>query len=159
MHTTLVNCAKKRFARKTYAGKTFAGPGARYPLPCGGYPATGRGQTAVPFPYVPIRDLKLKNKVSGQYEQDTDTRCLQEMGLLLACYKKHDFSQALCAAEAEVLTNCHKKAREEQKLRKAKEQEKAMDPGAKQLNARQVNVLLKRFPQKLNEEVYGKLRN
>ncbi|XP_018011728.1 uncharacterized protein LOC108668963 [Hyalella azteca] len=158
MHTTPVNCAKM-FTKKTYGGKSFPGPGGRYAQPFGGYPTTGRGPTLLPFPFVPIRDLKLKDRVSGKFDQETNTKCLHEMAVLLACYKKHDFAQAPCAVEATSLTNCHNKIREEIVTRKAKEKVGDMNPGAKRLNRRQVNSLLQRYPQKIDEEVYGKPRN
>lgn len=42
-----------------------------------------------------------------------------------------------------------------------KEKEKIgdMDAGGKNLNRRQINSLLKRYPQKIDEDVYGKRRN
>lgn len=45
--------------------------GARYFLPRGGLPKNGRRPTIQPFPYVPIRDLKLKDKVSGKYDKES----------------------------------------------------------------------------------------
>ena len=42
----------------------------RYQLPYGGYMANGRGMTELEFPYVPIRDVKLKNRVSPKNRKE-----------------------------------------------------------------------------------------
>jgi len=43
----------------------------RYYLAHGGYMANGRNMTELEFPYVPVRDLKLKNKVSGKFDKES----------------------------------------------------------------------------------------
>ena len=43
----------------------------RYYLPHGGYISNGRRMTELEFPYVPVRDLKLKNKVSGKFNAES----------------------------------------------------------------------------------------
>lgn len=71
MNTTQILCAKSKvFTKHKHIAKPFKGPGSRYPLPHGGFPVTGRGPTIKPFPYVPIRDLKLKDQVSGTHDKE-----------------------------------------------------------------------------------------
>ena len=61
----MVNRSWKRFERLAH--------GTRYLNPTGSFPKNGRkpqAQQPPQFPYVPLRDLKLKDKVSGVYDRE-----------------------------------------------------------------------------------------
>ncbi len=92
--------------------------------------AFGRKPCKEPVPFQEILPLKLKDSVSGKGEKTsgnqiwfkkknfyvfyslkkiTDVACLQDMAVMLACFKKHDFNQALCSKEISSFQSCYSK--------------------------------------------------
>ncbi|KAG8307090.1 uncharacterized protein LOC124365145 [Homalodisca vitripennis] len=92
--------------------------------------------------------LKLKNSVSGKGERSAENPCVQEMMVLFACLKKSEFHQSPCSKEIDTLNKCYKT--HQVTVQKEKELMKMgiLTPGAKDLNHRQIGMLLKRFPTK-----------
>lgn len=92
--------------------------------------------------------LKLKDSVSGKGDKDKQNACVQEMMNLFSCLKKNDFNQSPCSKEVDILTTCHRD--HDAAVRKEREQMKMglLTPGLKNLNHRQITMLLKKFPTK-----------
>uniref|UniRef100_A0A1B6EW37 CHCH domain-containing protein n=1 Tax=Cuerna arida TaxID=1464854 RepID=A0A1B6EW37_9HEMI len=92
--------------------------------------------------------LKLKNSVSGKGEKSAENPCVQEMMVLFSCLKKNEYNQSPCGNELDALNKCYKT--HQVTVQKEKELMKLgiLAPGAKNLNHRQIGMLLKRFPAK-----------
>lgn len=92
--------------------------------------------------------LKLKDSVSGKGDKDKHNACVQEMMNLFSCLKKNDFNQSPCMKEVDILTTCNKD--HDAAVRKEREQMRMglLTPGLKNLNHRQITMLLKKFPTK-----------
>ncbi|XP_046643594.1 uncharacterized protein LOC124328822 [Daphnia pulicaria] len=106
--------------------------------------AFGRKPCKEPVPFQEILPLKLKDSVSGKGEKTSDVACLQDMAVMLACFKKHDFNQALCSKEISSFQSCYSKFEND------REQAKNMDNtlvGAKsRLPYKTLNKILKKYP-------------
>lgn len=90
--------------------------------------------------------LQLKNSVSGKSEKDKQNPCIQEMMSLFACLKKNDYDQTPCNQEIDILNSCHKSYKITSKHEKDQLRMGILSPGAKNLNHRQLNMLLKKYP-------------
>jgi len=139
------------FYSKTKVSIQRIAHGSRYPLACGRYPSTGGKplpQQHQRFPYVPVRDLKLKDRVSGKNEKEKSTSCIAEMAALFQCHAANDFNDAACVMEIDKLTKCNEAAKVQSILKKAKKEKD--DYEAKRLNTKQLNNLLDKYPQKIH---------
>lgn len=90
------------------------------------------------FPYkIPTAPV-LKNSVSNRKEKNKVVPCVEELGVLLSCWKTTDFSPNSCTKEIKAFNECH-----------AAFLKTANDPGkvANKLTCDDVNKLLKKFPQ------------
>lgn len=105
-----------------------------------------RAPQTEPIPFQEILPLKLKNKVSGKGDKNKSVSCLHEMSILFACFKDNDFSQTICANEIANFQKCHKAALDKKYLEKEQELKGIMKPGQKDLSHRQVNRILKGYP-------------
>lgn len=90
--------------------------------------------------------LQLNNSVSGKSEKEKQNPCIQEMMSLFACLKKNDYDQTPCNKEIDVLNSCHKSYNATSKYEKEQLRMGILTPGAKNLNHRQLNMLLKKYP-------------
>ncbi|CAH0549986.1 unnamed protein product [Brassicogethes aeneus] len=99
-----------------------------------------------PVPFQEILPLKLKPAVSGKGDRTSEVCCLQEMSVMLACFKKNEFSQQLCSKEIDSFQKCYTGHLATKKVKKDKEAKGVLTPGEKQLSSKQVNTLLKKFP-------------
>ncbi|KAJ9583387.1 hypothetical protein L9F63_022253, partial [Diploptera punctata] len=63
-----------------------------------------------PVPVQRSLPMKLKPTVSGKGNRTSDVSCLQEMAIMLACFKTNDFNQNLCSKEIDKFQNCYKKS-------------------------------------------------
>ncbi|XP_013196959.2 uncharacterized protein LOC106139990 [Amyelois transitella] len=99
-----------------------------------------------PVPFQQLLPLALKKTVSGKSDKLKESACMQELAVMFACFKKHDFNQQECFKEVTLFQNCY--ADFSKKLAVQREQGKKgiLVPGEKNLTHRQMNQLLKAFP-------------
>ncbi|XP_076057156.1 small ribosomal subunit protein mS37 [Oratosquilla oratoria] len=110
-------------------------------------PKNGRRLTRTPFPFQDILPLALKDSVSGKGNKTQNVACLHEMSLLFACFKKNDFKESKCPQEIESFQKCHIRFMEMERTRSLQEREGVLIPGAKQMSHKQINILLRKYPQ------------
>lgn len=84
--------------------------------------------------------------MSGKGDNRTDVSCLYEMSVMFACFKLNDFNQTLCSKEIENFQTCYKEATKRKADRKEKEAKGILTPGDKKMSSRQINQLLRAFP-------------
>lgn len=99
-----------------------------------------------PVPFQELLPLKLKGQVSGKGEKSSDVVCLHEMSVLFACLKKNDFNQSMCSKEIGSFQKCYTTSLSKKQTKKEHESKGILTPGQKNLTHKQVNQLLKRFP-------------
>lgn len=90
--------------------------------------------------------LKLKNKVSGKGDRSKDRACVHEMSIMFACFKKNEFDQSRCSAEIDKFQVCASKYYTDKFKRKQDIREGNISIGKDNLTPREVNYLLKKFP-------------
>uniref|UniRef100_A0A6M2DCM4 Putative coiled-coil-helix-coiled-coil-helix domain-containing protein 1 n=1 Tax=Xenopsylla cheopis TaxID=163159 RepID=A0A6M2DCM4_XENCH len=105
-----------------------------------------RAPQTEPIPFQELLPLKLKNKVSGKGDKNATASCLHEMSILFACLKDNDFSETICAKEIANFQKCHTDFMKQSYIDKEQALKGVMNPGQKNLTHRQVNKLLKGFP-------------
>jgi len=101
-------------------------------------------------PWKQFTKLELKNEVSSKGEKGTESVCLQELALMYTCLADHDFKDNLCAQQMKTYHECvfsHMKKIDAQKeqLLTGKLVPNTREP--QKLNHRQLNVLLRKYPQ------------
>lgn len=111
-----------------------------------GYIPRGSYANSKVVPFQEILPIKLRNMVSGKGDKSRTTACVQEMSVLFACLKKHDFKESACAKEISNFQNCYTNHKEQLALRQLQEKKGLLVPGEKQLSHKQANKLLKKFP-------------
>lgn len=99
-----------------------------------------------PVPFKEILPLKLKQRVSGKGDNRTEVCCIYEMSVMFACFKETDFNQSLCSKEIENFQKCYEKTKTEKDLKKQREAKGILTPGDKKMSSRQLNQLLRGFP-------------
>lgn len=105
-----------------------------------------RGNPKEPVPFKEMLPLKLRPTVSGKGAKTSDVCCIYEMSVMFSCFKENEFNQSLCSKEIESFQNCYKNHMHTKKARKDKEAKGILTPGEKQLSHKQINTLLKKFP-------------
>ncbi|XP_063239298.1 small ribosomal subunit protein mS37 [Bacillus rossius redtenbacheri] len=100
-----------------------------------------------PVPFQELLPVRLKNWVSGRSEKDAGVSCLQELSVMFACLKRNEFEQALCSKEIGLFQNCYKQHLDNKFVKKQQEKKGVVITGSKNLGSKQINQLLKRFPQ------------
>ncbi|XP_013162677.1 PREDICTED: uncharacterized protein LOC106114129 [Papilio xuthus] len=109
---------------------------------------SARAPQREPVPFQMLLPLKLKKTVSGKGDNLKEAACMQEISVMFACFKKHDFDQQECMKEITAFQGCYRDY--SQKLATQREQGKKgiLVPGERKLTHRQLNQLLKAFPPK-----------
>ncbi|KAG5680389.1 hypothetical protein PVAND_009898 [Polypedilum vanderplanki] len=102
-------------------------------------------------PFQAILPLKLRERVSGKVDSVDTVPCLQELSILFAAMKDHDFDEKLCKKEIEALKKAHEIAEVQKKEDKARNSGLVVSTGRK-LTSLQLNRYLKRFPLKVQEK-------
>ncbi|XP_053168979.1 coiled-coil-helix-coiled-coil-helix domain-containing protein 1 [Hemicordylus capensis] len=95
-----------------------------------------------PGPVRVARPLILADRVSNRRMRLGEATCITEMSLMMACWKKNEFSDTACAKEIQTFFDCTAKAEEEWKESVVQE---ALGRSGK-LGTKQINKLLKQFP-------------
>ncbi|XP_050544748.1 coiled-coil-helix-coiled-coil-helix domain-containing protein 1 [Daktulosphaira vitifoliae] len=90
--------------------------------------------------------LKLKNSVSGKGDRSKERACVHEMSIMFACFKKNEFDQSLCSEEINKFQTCSKIHQVEKYKRKQDLREGKISTGQHNLSPREVNHLLKKYP-------------
>lgn len=108
--------------------------------------AAARVPAKEPVPFQERLPLRLKDKVSGKGDNLSEVCCLYEMSLLFACFKRNEFNQALCSKEIESFQKCYRETTARKLERKEKEAKGILTPGEKKMSAKQINQLLRKFP-------------
>lgn len=93
-----------------------------------------------------ILPLKLRGFVSGKSDSISEVSCIHEMSVMFACFKDNDFNQSLCSKEIDKFQRCYTSHLTTKKAKKEKEAKGILTPGEKKLSHKQVNTLLKMFP-------------
>ncbi|KAJ8934128.1 hypothetical protein NQ314_013587 [Rhamnusium bicolor] len=105
-----------------------------------------RGNPKEPVPFQEILPLKLKPRVSGKGDKTSEVCCIYEMSVMLSCFKDNEFNQSLCSKEIEAFKKCYTNNLETKKAKKEKEAKCMLTPGEKSLSHKQINLLLRKFP-------------
>lgn len=90
--------------------------------------------------------LKLKDKVSGKGDRSKERMCVHEMSIMFACFKKNEFDQSRCSTEIDKFQACATKHYADKFKRKKDIREGNISMGKDNLTPREVNYLLKKFP-------------
>jgi len=90
--------------------------------------------------------LKLKDRVSGKGDRSKERACVHEMSIMFACLKKNEFEQSLCSPEISKFQACATKNHVDKFKRKQAIQEGNISVGKDNLSPREINYLLKKFP-------------
>lgn len=107
-----------------------------------------RGNATEPVPFQEILPLRLKSRVSGKGDSTNDVCCIYEMSVMFACFKEHEFDQSLCSKEIENFQNCYHSHLSKKQAKKERDAKGFLEAGEKQLSHKQINQILKMFPNK-----------
>ncbi|XP_068223082.1 small ribosomal subunit protein mS37-like isoform X2 [Palaemon carinicauda] len=110
-------------------------------------PKNGRRPCRHPFPFTNILPISLRNHVSGKSDKQQTVACIQELSVMLACLKTHDFNDSMCSKEINNLKNCNEKYMSSQRLKKLQDRTTELTPYEKNLSHKHLNQLLKKYPQ------------
>lgn len=89
----------------------------------------------------------LRDYVSNKSDKSTSAQCVEEMSVMMACWKRNDFNQQRCSQELANFNKCAVAAKAAEKVAKEAAREgKAVDNSGKYPSS-QVNKLLQRYPQ------------
>lgn len=99
-----------------------------------------------PVPFVSILPLKLRSYISGKGGKMSDVCCIYEMSLMFSCFKQNEFVEGSCSKEIDNFKKCYMNHMESKKVKHEKEARGLLTPGAKTLSPKQVNLLLKMYP-------------
>lgn len=99
-----------------------------------------------PVPFKMLLPLELKKTVSGKGDKQKEAACMQELGIMFACFKKHEFNQQQCLKEVAEFKGCYKNYSEKMSTQREQGKKGILVPGEKNLTHRQMNQLLKNFP-------------
>ncbi|XP_011498475.1 PREDICTED: uncharacterized protein LOC105362688 [Ceratosolen solmsi marchali] len=97
-------------------------------------------------PLQEILQLKLKNKVSGKYDQKNEGSCVHEVLNLIGCLSDNQYENHKCSAEAEKLDLCYTRYRASKADLKYAKQKGLLMPGQKKFTHMQIRTLLKKYP-------------
>ncbi|EDO63590.1 uncharacterized protein LOC120904338 [Anopheles arabiensis] len=106
---------------------------------------TRKPQNEADVPFQEVLPLKLKNHVSGKTDKTSDVACLQEMAVMFSCLKTNDFNESLCAKEVGNFQRCYK-VYLDKKTAKKETSSKGVLVAGKDLNYKQLNKVLKKYP-------------
>lgn len=90
--------------------------------------------------------LKLKDKISGKGDRSNARACVHEMSIMFACLKKNEFNQPNCSNEIEKFQLCANKHFTDKFKRKQDVREGKISVGNSNLTPREINCLLKKYP-------------
>ncbi|KAL1514250.1 hypothetical protein ABEB36_003537 [Hypothenemus hampei] len=100
-----------------------------------------------PIPFQEILPLKLKATVSGKGTKTSSVCCIQEMSVLFACLSSNEYEQSPCQREIESFKKCYNDYTREKAKKIDRDMKGILTPGEKNLTPKQLNLLLKSYPQ------------
>jgi len=115
-----------------------------------GYPTGRNMQNINTVPWMQALPMALRNCVSSKSDKTMESICLQEMALMYTCMKNNEFRDKLCVTEISTYRSCVFKHLKQKEERKEQLVAGKLTPNTKEpsrLNFRQLNILLRRFPQ------------
>jgi len=95
-----------------------------------------------------INDLALKNRVKERSEKSREKACMTEMMSVIECLNKFGKDQTMCSTEIQKFDQCFVKFKADQAALKA-EQSKGKIPIGTKLNSKEINQVLKKWPQSM----------
>lgn len=104
------------------------------------------GGHSEPVPFVEMLPLKLRPTICGKGSKMSDVCCIYEMSLMFSCFKQNDFGESGCEKEIENFKKCYQNHLTSKKIKEEKEAKGLLTPGDKSLSPKQINVLLKKYP-------------
>ncbi|CAG9766396.1 unnamed protein product [Ceutorhynchus assimilis] len=99
-----------------------------------------------PVPYKYSVPLKLKQGVSNKGGKISEVCCIHEMSVMFSCLKDNEFQQQLCHKEVESFQKCYTSFLTDKNQRSEREMKGLLTPGEKRMTSKQLNVLLKKYP-------------
>ncbi|ENN78286.1 uncharacterized protein LOC109536477 [Dendroctonus ponderosae] len=105
-----------------------------------------RARPQEPVPFKEILPLKLKPGVSGKGNKMSNLSCLYEMSILFACLSNSEFQQQPCGKEITSFQKCYSTYTSDKKQKSERDMKGILTPGERNLSAKQLNMLLKRYP-------------
>ncbi|XP_068597225.1 small ribosomal subunit protein mS37 [Brachionichthys hirsutus] len=90
----------------------------------------------------PSKPLVLKDFVATRKQQAGQATCITEMGVMMACWKRSNFSDETCSPEIKSFYACVQDA--QAAMKKKKKSESTQQGG--RLSSEDATTLLKRFP-------------
>ncbi|XP_026763414.1 uncharacterized protein LOC113521937 [Galleria mellonella] len=99
-----------------------------------------------PVPFQMLLPLALKKTVSGKGDKSKEAACMQELAVMFACFKKHDFDQQQCLKEVTEFQSCYSEFNKRITVQREQGKKGILVPGEKNLTHRQVNKMLKAYP-------------
>ncbi|XP_053203104.1 uncharacterized protein LOC128387854 [Panonychus citri] len=94
--------------------------------------------------------LRCRNSVIPRKGQKEDVVCIKEMLNLFACMKLNDLNEKECPKELDAFQKCYGKFVEDFQAKQLIKDHMEPIPGQTKLTSHQVNVMLKRYPQKID---------
>ncbi|XP_064595038.1 small ribosomal subunit protein mS37-like [Liolophura sinensis] len=89
----------------------------------------------------------LADKVSNKKERNKGVECLQEMTVMMACWKEKDFAAGRCSKEIESFQKCSAAAAAALAKKRELEKKGVFSNDGGKMPSQYVNKLLARFPQ------------
>ncbi|KAB0801595.1 hypothetical protein PPYR_03784 [Photinus pyralis] len=105
-----------------------------------------RGNPKEPVPFQEILPLKLRPFVSGKGDKTSNVCCLYEMSLVFGCLKENEFKESACGREIKSFQECFTNYNKQKYITKEREAKGILTPGEKRLPYRQLNKLLRMYP-------------
>ncbi|CAG9857390.1 unnamed protein product [Phyllotreta striolata] len=105
-----------------------------------------RPKPVEPVPPKQMLPLQLRNNVSGKGGKTSDVCCIHEMSIMFACFKENEFNQQLCSKEIERFQKCYKDFTHDKLRKEEKEAKGILIPGEKKMSHKQINSLLRKYP-------------
>ncbi|XP_015781671.1 uncharacterized protein LOC107359656 [Tetranychus urticae] len=94
--------------------------------------------------------LRCRNKVIPRKSQEDDVVCIKEMLNLFACMKANELNENECPKELAAFQKCYSNYITEWTAKQKIQDPTEPIPGQTKLTSHQVNVMLKRYPQKID---------
>jgi len=104
-------------------------------------------------PFKAVLPLKIRNHVSGKSDRQKLAPCIQELTVLFAKLKEHEFNDELCAKEVAILREANREYLTTRRVTKQTRNEGILTPG-KDLHYKQLNQYLKWYPNHINLQLF-----
>ncbi|KAK7506566.1 hypothetical protein BaRGS_00002041, partial [Batillaria attramentaria] len=103
--------------------------------------------TPLGYKYKIVLPPVLRDYVSSKKDKSTAAYCVEEMSVMMACWKRNDFNQQRCSSELRSFHKCVMEAQAAERAARIAAKEGKSADGSGRLPSAQVNKLLNRYPQ------------